>query len=283
MTTFRTKFGLTRRAGVLLLALTAAVVVAVFARPLERAVLSISQSYADWLTHWSVSHDWAILALPGLAFGGGLMASVSPCVLALLPVQLSYLGAQKQQRPNPDKVIQFSLGVVTAYSILGLFTSLAGALIIDHRGSVFVLAGIIVIAMALQLKGLGPRFPWHRLTFGAMGKPGWIQRLPMGAFLIGFTFALVTSPCASPVLAAVLSASAAVGSPPLATAAMVLYAIGYSTVILLVGLGVELGDLRRQLLERGDLISGTSAIVLFAFGVFYLWTGFQDLQLQGPM
>ena len=67
-------------------------------------------------------------------------------------------------RTNPGKVIQFSLGVVSAYSILGLFTSLAGALITDHRGGLLMAAVVIVIAMALQLKGWGLRFPWHRLT-----------------------------------------------------------------------------------------------------------------------
>ena len=61
------------------------------------------------------------------------------------------------------------------------------------------------------------------------------------------------------------------------------YAVGYSMVILLAGLGVELGGLRRQLLERGEQISGISAIVLLTFGMIYLWTGFQDLQLQAQM
>ena len=280
MSTFSKNHWISRRAPLLVLVLTAAVVV-VSAGQLESAVLSVSQSYADWLTRWTDTNDWAVLGLPALAFGGGLIASVSPCVLALLPVQLSYLGAQKQQRPNPGKVIQFSLGVVTAYSILGLFTSLAGALIIDYRGGLFITAGVIVIAMALQLKGWGPRFPWHRLDIGAIAAPGLINRVPAGPFLIGFTFALVTSPCASPVLAAVLSASAATSSPPLAVAAMVLYAIGYSMVILLAGLGVELGGLRRQLLKRGDQITGISAMVLLTFGGIYLWTGFQDLVLQG--
>ena len=64
---------------------------------------------------------------------------------------------------------------------------------------------------------------------------------------------------------------------------MVLYSIGYSMVILLAGLGVELGALRRRLLERGDQISGISAIVLLAFGAAYLWTGLQDLWLQVQM
>ena len=64
---------------------------------------------------------------------------------------------------------------------------------------------------------------------------------------------------------------------------MIMYAIGYSMVILLAGLGVELGGIRRHLLERGDQITGISAMVLLAFGAFYLLTGIQDLQLQGQM
>ena len=271
-----------RRTQLLLLALAAAVIAA-SAGAIESAVLSISQNYANWLTQLTGNHGWAVLGLPVLALGGGLIASVSPCVLALLPVQLSYLGAQNQQRPNTGKVIEFSLGVITAYSILGLFTSLAGTLIIDHRGGLFITAGVIVIAMALQLKGWGPRVPWHRLNMGVIKAPGWINKLPKGPWLIGFTFALVTSPCASPVLAAILSAAAAAGSPPLAVAAMIMYAIGYSMVILLAGLGVELGGLRRHLLERGDQITGISAMVLLAFGGIYLLTGILDLQLQGQM
>ena len=113
-----------------------AAVLVIAAAPIELAILSISQRYSEWLNHWSNSHAWATLSLPALAFGGGLIASISPCVLALLPVQLSYLGAHQQQHPNPGKVIQFCLGVVTAYSLLGLFTSLAGTLLIDHRGVV---------------------------------------------------------------------------------------------------------------------------------------------------
>lgn len=267
----------------LILLVGAAALIAIHAQRIEQTVFSISQNYANWLRTWSEHHEWAALGLPAMAFAGGLIASVSPCVLALLPVQLSYLGAQKNKRPNPGSVLQFSLGVVTAYSILGYFTALAGALIIDYRGIVLITAGMIVIAMALQLQGWGPRIPWHRLTIGASPNPTRIKNHSAGAFLIGLMFALVTSPCASPVLAAVLSAAAATGSPVLAVASMVLYAIGYSMVILLAGLGVELGGLRQHLLQRGEQISAISAMILIVFGVIYLWTGVQDLQLHVQM
>lgn len=271
-----------QRIQLILLVCTLAVI-AIYAQQIEQTILSISQDYANWLSTWSEQHGWTALGLPVMAFGGGLIASVSPCVLALLPVQLSYLGAQKNKRPNPGNVLQFSLGVVVAYSILGLFTSLAGALIIDYRGILMITTGVVVISMALQLQGWGPQIPWHRLTIRASPNPNRIRNHSAGAFLIGLTFALVTSPCASPVLAAVLSAAAAAGSPVFAVVSMVLYSIGYSMVILLAGLGVELGGVRQHLLQRGEQISAISAMVLIVFGVIYLWTGVQDLQLQVQM
>ena len=267
----------------LVLLVSTGALIATLANQIEQAVLSISQNYANWLSGWTEQGEWTSFALPIIAFGGGLIASVSPCVLALLPIQLSYLGAQQNRRANTGKVLQFSLGVICAYSILGYFTSLAGALIIDYRGILLITTGTIVIAMALQLQGWGPNIPWHRLTIRASPDPHRIKNESLGAFVIGLTFALVTSPCASPVLAAVLSAAATVGSPILAAACMVLYAIGYSMVILLAGLGVELGGLRQRLLKRGKQISAISAATLFVFGVIYLWTGIQDLQLQSWM
>ncbi|QNI88632.1 hypothetical protein [Synechococcus sp. ROS8604] len=80
MSMFSSMFWLSRRTALLFLALAGAVV-AVFAGRIELAVLTISQSYADWLTRWTGNHDWAVLGLPVLAFGGGLIASVSPCAL----------------------------------------------------------------------------------------------------------------------------------------------------------------------------------------------------------
>lgn len=221
------------------------------------------------------------MVLPLFAFGGGLIASISPCVLALLPVQLSYLGAQKDKKATPSKVILFGLGIAIAYTILGLFTSLAGALIIDHRHSLYISVGVIVIAMALQLKGWGPQLPWHRFRIPALGKADGGKQWPIGALLIGFSFALVSSPCASPVLAAVVSTTTTAGSPPLAITAMFFYAIGYSMLVLLSGLGVELGGLRQRLLDRSEQISGLSALVLCTFGGYYLWAGLQNLSQSG--
>lgn len=247
---------------------------------LESLVLNVSQGYAIWLEGISIGNDWNAFALPLMAMGGGLIASISPCVLALLPVQLSYLGTQQQDRPQPAKVLLFTLGVVVVYTMLGLFSSLAGALLIDHRGILQTVTGVIIIVLAFQLAGWFPTLPWHRLN-GLLPQSRSRFLTPLGSsFLVGASFALVTSPCASPVLAAVLTAAATIGSPALAAISMLLYAIGYSMVLLLAGLGVELGGIRHRLLSRGDLVANLSCFVLVMFGVVYLLGGLQDLAQQ---
>ena len=71
MTIVKSKWWFSRPSQITLLAGVAAVLV-IAAAPIELAVLSISQSYAEWLNHWSNSHVWATLSLPALAFGGQL-------------------------------------------------------------------------------------------------------------------------------------------------------------------------------------------------------------------
>src|SRR5919108_626412 len=59
----------------------------------------------------------------------------------------------------------------------------------------------------------------------------------LGPVAAGATFALITTPCASPVLFAVLAAAAAQMVPGLSVATMVCFAIGYTALVFVAGLG----------------------------------------------
>ena len=90
---------------------------------------------------------------------------------------------------------------------------------------------------------------------------------------MGFTFALVSSPCSSPVLFAVLAAAAASGSQLLAVMTMASYALGYTIIIFLASLLTGFAKQAKLLLNYSDGITKFGSVALILAGVYYLVTG----------
>ena len=233
----------------------------------------ISQSIEHWVTdsgnnyeQWFKAQDTGnpLILLP-LAFAGGLLASISPCILALLPVNLSYIGTLKIDS-HWDAFLKagaFVLGAVTVLSLFGLFSSFAGLVIVEYKGYINLLVGAIIILMGLSLLEV-IRLPLPQVDLN----------LPMaGPYGVGFTFALVSSPCASPVLFAVLAAAAATGSQILGTLTMVSYALGYTAVIFFSSLFTGLAKQAKSILQYSDLVIRFGSVALLLTGSYYLVTG----------
>jgi cytochrome c biogenesis protein CcdA len=76
----------------------------------------------------------------------------------------------------------------------------------------------------------------------------------LGSYGVGLTFGLVSSPCASPVLFAVLAAAAATGSQLLGTLTMICYALGYTIVIFLASLLTGFAKQAKTLMQHSESI-----------------------------
>ncbi len=198
-------------------------------------------------------------ALFGVAFLGGLVASISPCILAMLPVNLAYIGAVGlRSRAQAVMVAStFVAGVVVVNAVLGLFSSLFFAVFVEYREWVNIAVGVLMAVMGLWMAGL------IRLRLPAASS---IPR-KAGPFAIGVVFAVVASPCASPVLVAVLAAAAKSGSPIQSVAAMTVYAVGYTMVLFIASLSAGVAAASRRLLRYGELINRVAAIALLVIGI----------------
>jgi cytochrome c-type biogenesis protein len=231
-------------------------------QPLERSISQAENQYQQWGESQPLTNPWILIPF---AAGGGLLASISPCILAMLPVNLSYIGTLnvKSRREAFLNAAGFVLGVITVLSIFGLFSSVAGAVMVDWRGYINVAIGTIIILMGLSFGGLFHiPLPQSQISIPFAGTYG-----------VGLTFALISSPCASPVLFAVLAAASATGSPLWSTLTMVAYAVGYTAVIFATSLFAGLMKVSRSILSKSDLVLRWGGVVMVLMGGYYVVSG----------
>jgi cytochrome c-type biogenesis protein len=253
-------------------------------RTFDQFVTTLGSEYRQWFQQQNTNNlPWLVV----LSFAGGLVASISPCILSLLPVNLTYIGTREitSRRDALCKAGAFVLGVITILSLFGLFSSLAAIVLIRFRGYFHILVGIIILGMGLSLARI-ITLPLPSYKFVSIGgsaparslkTPFWLigqlRMLLAGPYGVGLTFALVSSPCTSPVMFAVLAVGAATGSQWLSVLTMVSYAIGYTAIIFFASLFAGLAKQTHTLLAHSEMIVRCASLLLLLIGGFYLVDG----------
>ena len=100
---------------------------------------------------------------PAIAFFGGMVSFLSPCVLPLVPVYLADLAGEaaiaSDQPGAPRRGVglhaaAFVLGFTVVFSAVGASLGLAGTAVQDHLDTVSRIGGVLLIALGLHMSGL---------------------------------------------------------------------------------------------------------------------------------
>lgn len=231
-------------------------------RPMQSFVFWLEDLYRPWMIQTTTQNP--VLLLP-MAFLGGLIASLSPCILSLLPVNLGYIGTREisSRRDALIKAGLFVLGVATTLSIIGLFSSVAAAIALQYRGYINILVGLLIVTLGLGLFGIVP-----------LPMPSFGKHLPLAnPYSFGLAFALVLSPCASPIMFAIIAAAGATGSQLLSVLTMVSYAVGYTMIIFLASLFTGFAKQTRGWLNHSSRILQIGGGLLVILGIYYMASG----------
>ena len=152
-----------------------------------------------------IIQNQAWLAFPACFFGG-VVSSASPCVLAMIPLIIGFVGgyAEGSQKKAIQYSLMFTLGLTVTFTILGVIAGALGRLFGDVGEFWNYVLPPVVILLGLYLLfsdkinlniGLSQRFLPKKKAL-------------LGAFLIGLFFGILASPCATPVLGVILTFAA---------------------------------------------------------------------------
>ncbi len=177
-----------------------------------------------------------IQANPSLAifavFLGGIISSASPCVLALVPLVIGYVGGYSRGNKKKAAVysVTFALGLSITFTLMGAAAGLVGSMISSLGLVFYVIIALIAIAMGLSLLGLYD-IP-NPLQGKVQPKTGGL----VGAFLMGSLFGFMSTPCATPVLVVILAFVAVKGQVLYGVFLLFVYSVAHCTLIIFAGI-----------------------------------------------
>jgi len=213
--------------------------------------------------------DIASLALAGLA---GVLSTLSPCVLPLLPVVLGAAAAEHRLAPAA-----LALGVALSFTALGLFVSTIGFAIGLDAGLFRQVAAALLLALGLVLMvpplqaGLaaaaGPLSNVVGQSFGSVTGSG-----IGGQFALGLLLGAVWAPCVGPTLGAASVLAARGESLGQVAVTMASFGIGAALPLLIMGLASREAMLhwRGRLLGAGSRGKTALGSLLVAVGLLIL-------------
>lgn len=206
--------------------------------------------------------------MPGLsvAFLAGLFSFLSPCVLPLVPSYLAYVGGSSTGRATTFRnSLFFVLGFSLVFVALGASASLLGGFLLSSRGLLIRIGGALIVTFGLMLLGvLKLPFLYRTARANYLGDAG----TPLGATLMGMSFAIGWTPCVGPALGAILTLAGASATLVSGVSLLAVYAAGLALPFLLAA--ASLGSFRRfsswfsPLLPWAERFAG---LLLISFGV----------------
>ena len=171
----------------------------------------------------------------GFGFAAGVLSTLSPCVLPLLPLVLT--GAASAHRYG---MAALTAGLVVSFVAIGLFVATVG-FSLGLTGDLFRTISAVLLAVlgfTLLSTSLQARFAYAASGFGNAGNrvaSGLsISGMP-GQFLVGLLLGAIWSPCVGPTLGAASVMAAQGKDLGSVVLVMVAFAVGTALPLLLVG------------------------------------------------
>ena len=208
---------------------------------------------------------------PVIALVAGLITSITPCALSQIPLVLGYVGKEASPGKAFRLSLVYALGTAVTFTAFGIAAALLGNLIGNASWWWYLILGILMILMALQMWGIVNIIPSTYLS--AINR----RRGYLGALAAGVLGGIFSSPCSTPVLVALLSIASADGEVIKGGVLLLLYSIGCTALAVVLG---SSPSLIRKLGQKESFRAVSKAlnillgIIVLAIGLYMLYLAF---------
>lgn len=224
----------------------------------------------------SVDFLWLFLG----AFGAGAITSLAPCSLLSVPLLVGSAVGISKDLPKEKKVkftlifsSLFAFGVVVSFSILAFLVAKLGMFLSIAPSWAYIIAGLLALFFGFYSLGFIGEIDKNRI-FSKL-----VRLRFFGIFLVGIIFGLVSTPCASAPLVAIISLASSLGNFE-AYILVLVFAFGHSLLLLIAGVSVGF----TQKVTSNKIISTFSflitkffAFVLIAVAIYLFYKGWLGL------
>lgn len=205
-----------------------------------------------------------------VSFLGGVIASLSPCSLGILPIIVGYVGGYSHEKNFRlfVQLLSFSIGVAILLTAVGIICALTGKAFTGVASPIWIL----LLASIIMISGL------NLLGVIEINFPTIIKKFPQGdstslfvyPALIGVVFGVASSPCASPILATVLAMASISANIVFAAMLLFAFALGQSLIVIICGLFTSVLKNLKTMSHVSEFLLKFSG-VLFILAALYIY------------
>lgn len=228
-------------------------------------------------TMYSAGNSYIPALLLLISFFAGILASLSPCSLGILPLIIGYVGGYSKESNKKlfIQMLSFSFGLSIILSIIGIicaltgraFTGFASPIVILIFASVIIILGLNLIGiLELQFPTIIKKMPQNR--------NGSLFLFP---FLVGTFFALASSPCSSPILASIMAIATVSTNIMFSIALLFCFALGQCAIIIFFALFTSSLKHMNKFAKYSNILMKISGILLILTGLYIYYSVFTGI------
>lgn len=202
-----------------------------------------------------------------ITFLEGIIAFISPCLLPLLPVYVSYFVGQNSQdnkRRTLINALGFVAGFTVVYTTMGIFAGFIGKTLQQHQTIVNIVTGLIVVVFGLNFMGV-LNLSFLNATKGFQLK----QREPgfFSSMLFGLVFSIGWTPCIGIFLGTALMMATQSGESLAGILLLFCFSLGLGIPFIISAMLIE------RLKNTFDIIKKNYRVIHLVCGIFLVVIG----------